>query len=357
MSLPVISVVMAAYNSESYIVRAIESILNQSYPNIEFIIVNDASTDSTSVIIDEYAKKYPRIVKLENIKNLGLASSLNKGFSYSSGKYIARMDCDDVSLKERLRKQFDFMEGNDDVSVCGTGAIVFGENNYETSHLLDSDDLSSALLFYNPIFHPSVMFRASCIGALENIYEDGRRRVEDLELWHRMAPNYKIVNLKENLICYRTYSPESVSKRKSVVAHGNVIRKARLEDLVGLVTDDEFMLHMKIARCKRNDSLLFFQDSAVWLSNIILKNSQKKLYDTASLSRIVSMYWWSICVSSSELGLKAYRFYFSKPELTKYNPGIVKTGVFLMKCLFKVKPKHPSIHSDELQFVGYFPDS
>ena len=109
MNNPAISVIMTAYNTEKYIKEAIESILNQTFKDFEFIIVDDGSTDNTRLIIEEYAKKDRRIKILYNKKNLGIVKSLNKAIAIAKGKYIARMDSDDVSKLNRLEKQFVFM--------------------------------------------------------------------------------------------------------------------------------------------------------------------------------------------------------------------------------------------------------
>lgn len=115
---PAISVLMPVYNSEKYLNEAIESILNQTFVDFEFIIINDASNDNSENIIESYQDS--RIKYFKNEKNLGVAKTLNKGLKLAQGKYIARMDSDDISLPERLYKQFKFMEVYNDIDVCGS---------------------------------------------------------------------------------------------------------------------------------------------------------------------------------------------------------------------------------------------
>src|SRR6187397_2012165 len=107
MSEPLVTVLMSVYNAEKYLREAIDSILNQTYRNFEFIIINDASTDGSEAIINSY--KDERIRLISNSQNLRLTASLNKGIDLAKGKYIARMDADDASLPERLQKQVTFM--------------------------------------------------------------------------------------------------------------------------------------------------------------------------------------------------------------------------------------------------------
>ena len=114
---PDISVIMSVYNGEAYLTEAVESIINQTFKNWELIVINDCSTDSTAEILSSFALKDKRIKVYTNEVNLKLPSSLNKAISLSSGKYVARMDADDICLPERLEKQFKFMEENRDVAL------------------------------------------------------------------------------------------------------------------------------------------------------------------------------------------------------------------------------------------------
>ena len=130
--MPKISVVMPAYNAEKYIGEAIESILNQTFKDFEFIIINDGSVDHTKEIIREYND--PRIVLLENDKNRGIVLSLNKGLDAATGKYIARMDADDIATKDRLEKQLEFLQVKS-YDMVGCNAIKIDENGKEIGYL------------------------------------------------------------------------------------------------------------------------------------------------------------------------------------------------------------------------------
>ena len=122
-----ISVLMPAYNAEKYIGEAIESILNQTYKDFEFIIINDGSIDRTEDIILSYDD--PRIIYLKNKENSGIVASLNNGLKQAKGQYVARMDADDISLPTRFEKQLQYMESNQHIFVLGTSLILFGENS------------------------------------------------------------------------------------------------------------------------------------------------------------------------------------------------------------------------------------
>src|SRR6185295_3491651 len=126
MTPPQVSVLMSVYNGEKYLKEAMESILNQSFPDFEFLIFNDSSTDSGREIILSFND--PRIVLVDNEKNIGLTKSLNKGLSLAKGKYIARMDADDISDAGRLNEQVNYMEKNSDVAVCGSWVQFLNES-------------------------------------------------------------------------------------------------------------------------------------------------------------------------------------------------------------------------------------
>lgn len=134
--MPKISVVMPAYNAEKYIGEAIESILNQTFKDFEFIIINDGSVDHTKEIIREYND--PRIVLLENDKNRGIVLSLNKGLDAATGKYIARMDADDIALKNRFERQVEYLDEHKDIGVLGKVTDVVARLG-ETQRLINAD--------------------------------------------------------------------------------------------------------------------------------------------------------------------------------------------------------------------------
>ena len=127
MNIPLVSVVLSVYNGEKYLMNAIESILDQTYPAFEFIIVNDGSTDNSPKIIDKYRKLDNRI-KVLNQKNRGLIDSLNRGLALANGRYIARMDSDDISLPSKLEEQYNYLENNPDIGVLGTWIEMINED-------------------------------------------------------------------------------------------------------------------------------------------------------------------------------------------------------------------------------------
>lgn len=241
-----ISVVMPAYNAEKYIGEAIESILNQTYTNFEFIIINDGSTDRTKEIIKSYNDS--RIVYLENEKNSGIVVTLNKGLDYANGDYIARMDADDIALPERFMKQINYMEKNKDVGVLGTGIIIFGEGIDEKLYPFASNykQAKADLFFNSSLAHPTVMIRKTVLTEYKLVYEEEYNGLEDFVLWWRIAQVAKVNSLKEPLLYYRKHVSQ-ITKTRSEQFYNkyNKFIKERLGIFSAEISEYEYKLMAK----------------------------------------------------------------------------------------------------------------
>ena len=203
MSNPLVSVVMAVYNGEKYLKPTVESTLNQTFKNIEFVIVNDASTDRTKEIIHSYND--PRIKLYNNEKNIGQTKSLNVGLNIAKGKYIARIDAGDVSMLNRLEKQVIFIEKNKEISVLGTSAFRYDESGQiiDIVHMPTSPSIILQRIFYaSPLVHISVLMNKQTVLKTGG-YNDDFHVLADYELWSRLLQKgYKIWNLREVLSGY-----------------------------------------------------------------------------------------------------------------------------------------------------------
>jgi len=212
---PLITVLMTVYNGEDFLEEAIESILNQSYVDFEFLIIDDASFDSSKKIIMSYKDK--RIKFIQNNKNLGQTASLNYGLNISKGKYIARMDQDDLSDKERLAIQYDFMEKYPDISILGSWAESINENgeyNYTIVHPTEPYSIQEAITCGCPLSHSSVFFDRKKILKI-NGYPLELQYAMDWGLWIKcIKNNYKIANISKSLVSIRTHSNNASSLKK-----------------------------------------------------------------------------------------------------------------------------------------------
>ncbi|MBE7019085.1 MAG: glycosyltransferase family 2 protein [Ruminococcaceae bacterium] len=213
MNTPEISIIMSVYNGETYLEEAIESVRNQTFLNWELIVINDCSQDSTGEILAALAAKDARIKVHPNEVNLKLPKSLNKAISLSSGKYIARMDADDICLPDRLEKQYRFMEENPGVALSSCRFMTMKNGVFTPGGVggrCDNEAVRALLLVGNPILHPGVIARAEVMKQLN--YDTTLTCTEDLELWTRMAMgNLKMEILPEFLMLYRLHDKQITS--------------------------------------------------------------------------------------------------------------------------------------------------
>ncbi len=241
----VISVIMSVYNAELYLSDAIESTLNQSYENFEFIIINDGSTDDSLKILKKYALKDSRI-KIINRSNKGLVYSLNEAISMSKGKYIARMDADDICPPSRLDVQLDCMEKND-LDICGGHYKLINEkgdfirlNKVPLVH----DMCTLSLLFKVPFAHPSVLIRKNFLIKHALAYgQSNYKKAEDLDLWIRMHKHgAKFGNVDNIVLSYRVVQDSLFRKNKSLIIKesNNMFSQFYIDNLdrVGLIINN-----------------------------------------------------------------------------------------------------------------------
>lgn len=219
MSKPVISVVMAVYNGQSFLQEALDSIRVQTFTNYEFLIVNDGSTDETESILERYRRSDQRIKVFNNIHR-GLVAALNFGCQLAKGEYIARMDADDISVPDRFESQIDYLSQNRRVAVLGgrrrliwkDSTPLYQDDRYGSEPLSDIE-IKTALKSYNCMAHYTVMMRTRSfheVGGYRAAFLDA----EDYDLWLRMSEKYEIANLPKVLAYYRLHGNQ-VSIRKA----------------------------------------------------------------------------------------------------------------------------------------------
>jgi len=195
---PKISVIMSVYNTQQFLEESIESILNQTFTNFEFIIIDDKSNDNSKEIISNYMAKDCRIILIENETNLGIAAARNKGLEIARGKYIAIMDSDDISLPNRLEKEYIFLENNPEFFLVGSNAIKIDENGDYLEDINYCEDLN-VIVDRSRIIHTSAMFRNKNIK-----YRDKFYLAEDCDLVLRiLSSGLEIKNINETLVKFR----------------------------------------------------------------------------------------------------------------------------------------------------------
>ena len=214
---PYITVVMPAFNAELYIKDSIESILNQSFTDFEFIIINDGSTDSTAQIIQTYKKKDNRIKIFQNQENKGLVYSLNNGLKMAKGKYIARMDADDISISHRFERQVSFMDSNPHIGVSSAWLKTIGDKKEKVwKSPISHDEIMARLVFRNCIWHPVSIIRRDIIDLNHIRYNQDYLRAQDYHLWSRLIKITRTANIPEVLLHYRIHEKQQTKKSKDI---------------------------------------------------------------------------------------------------------------------------------------------
>jgi len=202
---PLISVILPTHNRAKYIRRAIESAMGQSYSNIELIVINDASTDNTLEIISGMSLNNPKITIVNNERNVGIVVSLNKGIKVAKGKYIARLDDDDIWCDEKkIEKQVAFLENNQDYVLVGGGVIRVNQSGREIIRYFlpkEDEDIRKVILTNNTFVHTSVLFRKDVFDKVGG-YDHNFLFVEDWDLWMKMGTVGKFYNFQEFFVRY-----------------------------------------------------------------------------------------------------------------------------------------------------------
>lgn len=212
---PLASIVIPVHNGERYIKEAIDSCINQTYKDIEIIVVDDKSEDGTLDILREYEKKDERIKILPVEKQDGLGNVINIGIRASKGKYIVRMDADDIMLPDRIQKQVRYLEEHIECVAVGGQIDIIDANSNITGHreyTLTDRELRKNRFLFQPFAHPAVTLRKSTLEEI-GLYPENLWKVEDVKLFLILSTKGEFANLPDTVLKYRiTYATESQSK-------------------------------------------------------------------------------------------------------------------------------------------------
>jgi len=286
---PAISVVMPTFNDGEYLREAIDSILGQTFSDFEFIIVNDGSSDNTEDIINSYNDD--RIRYLKNEKNLGNSVTRNIGMNAASGKYIAIMDSDDISVSDRLALQFEYLEKHPEIGILG-GAKIFFENHswFYRYYPTYPEYIKSFLFFKNPVGQPTVMLRREIIIKYNLFYDPQYENGEDFDFWYRAAlKEVRIANLKNVLIFYRQ-SDSQMSHPTNAVVRVEIL-KSNFRDKIGLLglsfNEVEFTALHNFIRGRVAVDNDHYRLIDKLLKEIYLSNYQNKLFEMTTFRSVV----------------------------------------------------------------------
>jgi glycosyltransferase involved in cell wall biosynthesis len=329
-----ITVLMPVHNGERYLGRSIESVLSQSCTDFEFLIIDDGSIDSSADIIRSYKDK--RIRFLMNGTNQGLVATLNKGLELARGNYIARMDCDDVSVPARLERQFDFMEKNPEVGVCGTWVRTIGEKGEIWDYPSGSDEIKCSLLFESVLAHPSVMLRGRHFGKGGFRYDGGFPHAEDYALWVRCADAMEFANIPEVLVEYRIHRDQTVRRElQGKVMSADRVRELQLRSLGIRPAPEERELHRALSLFRFRPDKAFVDLADVWLQRIRSSNRTSGTYRDSALAAVLAERWYAVCCAATALGFWVWRRYWASPLADAHRLSRKEIMKFAIKCGLK----------------------
>jgi len=332
---PLVTVLMPVYNGEKYLKEAIESVLNQTFRDFEFLIIDDGSADKSAETIKSFNDARIRLERNET--NLGLIKTLNKGLGLAKGKYIARMDCDDISLPKRLSIQVNFMEKHPEIDVCGSWVKVMGlkqefVNKYPQNH----EEARAYLLFNTPFAHPSVIIRKEVMEKHKLKYDENYKHAEDYELWSRIINYAKVSNIPKVLLHYRMHD-ESVSKKNSSAQaeNSNRVRIRLLKEMGINPAPTELDLHRRFIRPDYLNSKDFIDQLETWLGKLLSVNEKMRIYEQKSLAKIISSRWFNVCSANASLGFWIFKKFW-RSTLKKIKNGNFRQIIkFFIKCLLR----------------------
>lgn len=304
-----VSVIMPVYNGQAFLAESVKSILNQTHPFLELVIVDDASVDSTSEIIKEFASG--KIIYLRNDRNLGVAESLNRGICHSTGEYIARMDADDIALPNRLKKQVNYLEQHQEIGVCGTWVRFHGR--YEgivEKRPVGPGVLKAFLMLDNPLMHPTVVMRRRVFDAVGVVYDRRFERCEDFELWERLAAVTAIDNIPEPLLRYRVHDTNVTTRHLDEVWEKSCEVLARSLARIGVaVGPDQLRFHRRVCHGEPAQSLVDLKAAENWLVYLGEQNQLSSRYGKEDMDAALAFCWYRLCRNSSALGQTVWKLF------------------------------------------------
>lgn len=305
--MPVVSVIMPVYNASRYLSDAIKSILNQNFKDFEFIIIDDDSSDNSAEIVNRYQDN--RIILVRNSRNLGVARTLNKGIELAKGKYIVRMDADDISAPRRLERQVRFMDTNPHIGISGGWVRLFGNGCSVIARVpQDSQEIAAYMVFENPLWHMTVIMRKDLIEKYNLRYDPSFTRSEDYDLWTKAAQYFSIANIPKVIVKVREHSNSATRANWDEVTAQTETILGRMLLRSGIpATNEEIAFHHRVGRGYRVQSRQEIEKAESWLKKLCDANMISGGITDTAYRRAVALVWFRLCANSGPLGQWIFR--------------------------------------------------
>ncbi len=325
-----ITVLMPVYNGEKFLEAAIDSILQQSFEDFEFLIINDGSTDKTKEIILSYNDK--RIRYWENEKNIKLIATLNLGISLSNGKYIARMDADDISEPNRLQHQYVFMEANPDVGLLGTWYETFTEQGLGgiARYVAEHEEIKFKQLYQIQVSHGTCMIRKEVLQKYNMEFDPKCAHAEDYDLFTRMSKVTKLSNLQYVGYKVRHHEDEVSRKFADIQLLNSRKIKHREFELIGFSLSSEMLQDYEFLNYRSYEKVQQpIKAVQNMLESILIANEHSNYLESSFLRNKLAFIWYHYCYT---IGTKSD--YLKSPELSSVMPFSTAAKWYL-KSIFK----------------------
>lgn len=304
---PDVSVIIPAYNAERWIDPALRSIATQDGVCVEIILIDDGSTDRTLTRAIAAMRDFPRFHILRNNGNQGIVESLNLGIKHASGRFIARMDADDLCLPDRFRKQMQFLESTG-IDLCGSWFREFGYGMLPRAVRWPHTEatLRAAMLFQNSILHPSVLARREVFERYK--YRHDYQLAEDYDLWVRASQRFRLANVPDILVRYRRHGGQATQERRAKMERITQKIRSHALEFVGLSPDaTKLRLHnlIRAPESIRNTSDL--DGIEAWLIEVM------EVFDDEQARATVASNWTRACVRAAPLGRRMWDRFRASP--------------------------------------------
>jgi glycosyltransferase involved in cell wall biosynthesis len=314
---------MAVYNTPPRFLReAIVSILAQTYPKFEFIILDDGSRNTSEMehIVGEF--RDPRIVFRKNEQNLGIAESYNRLIAFAQGEYLAIMNHDDVALPQRLEKQLAFMEAHPEVGICGTGFKRFGRLLKRRTIIYPEGDaeIRGLMLFKCPIHHPSAMIRKAVLIEKRICYDQHYLSVNDRKLFFDLAVKTKLHNISDVLMKYRLHRKMATRQIAHVLKQEQqAFRDCYFRNLGLTFNSEELHVIDEYLTCGKTPiyNIIVLKQIEGILLRLIEANKRVGFAGEEGFNKILKQYFLKRCLTAAVYGRLSSR------ELIKYSPLLI----------------------------------
>ena len=326
---------MGVYNAATYLREAIDSILNQSFADFEFLIYNDGSTDETAAIVCSYTD--PRIFFFDNPINRSVSPNMNEGIERATGRYIVRMDGDDIAHPERLAKQVAYMDTHPEIGLCGTAVQYFGASSALIQLPEHNDIIQHTMWLQNAFYQPSVIIRTEVLRKSGLRYDVQYEFAEDYKLWSDMCAVTQVHNLPEALLNYRIH-PHQISRRQSLGQQqvSAKIRKEQMQRLhIQLRPAHERAFEMLTIDSGWRDFQPADYHTVATLLDDLGAQAQRSAIGAGAVQEVIAQQWGRILGAARQFRPALIPFILRQP-MRRYLSSVFLTKL-LVKCMVRWK--------------------